>query len=107
MDGMATVRALKRIRGAGFTLTVEDDRLVVEPLSSLSDAQQQFIRAHNVALVAWSGDVSQLSARLGVCEKALTARESVIHGFRGVRGVRGVSPQPRTETVRSVRKSIR
>ena len=27
-----------------------------------------------VSLVAWSGDVSQLSARLGVCEKALITR---------------------------------
>ena len=27
-----------------------------------------------VALVAWSGDVSQLSARLGVCEKVLITR---------------------------------
>lgn len=27
-----------------------------------------------VVLVAWSGDVSQLSARLGVCEKALVRR---------------------------------
>lgn len=31
-----------------------------------------------VSLVAWSGDVSQLSARLGVCEKALTARLKAI-----------------------------
>ena len=31
-----------------------------------------------VVLVAWSGDVSQLSARLGVCEKALTARLKAI-----------------------------
>ena len=27
-----------------------------------------------VSLVAWSGDVSQLAARLGICEKALTTR---------------------------------
>ena len=27
-----------------------------------------------VVLVAWSGDVSQLSARLGVCEKAMVRR---------------------------------
>ena len=27
-----------------------------------------------VSLVAWSGDVSQLSARLGVCEKVLITR---------------------------------
>ena len=31
-----------------------------------------------VSLEAWSGDVSQLSARLGVCEKALTARLKAI-----------------------------
>ena len=27
-----------------------------------------------VVLVAWSGDVSQLAARLGICEKALITR---------------------------------
>lgn len=31
-----------------------------------------------VELVAWSGDVSQLAARLGVCEKALIARLKAI-----------------------------
>ena len=27
-----------------------------------------------VSLVAWAGDTSQLAARMGVCEKALTTR---------------------------------
>ncbi len=31
-----------------------------------------------VSLVAWSGDVSQLAARLGICEKALTTRLKTI-----------------------------
>ena len=31
-----------------------------------------------VALVAWSGDMSQLSARLGICESILTARLKAI-----------------------------
>ena len=31
-----------------------------------------------VELVAWSGDVSQLAARLGICEKALTTRLKVL-----------------------------
>ena len=63
-DPMATVRALKRIRGAGFTMAVEDDRLVVEPLSNLSDAQRQFIRARKAALVALLQDAEAVYAAL-------------------------------------------
>lgn len=37
-------------------------------------SDQKLSTPAKVVLVAWSGDVSQLSARLGVCEKALTAR---------------------------------
>ena len=45
-----------------------------------------------VSLVAWSGDVSQLSARLGVCEKALTARLKSIAHQSGSRLVVNVAP---------------
>ncbi len=75
---MATVRALKRMRRHGFTLRLVGNDLAISPFSSLSDAQRQFIRAHKVALVAWSGDMSQLSARLGICESILTARLKAI-----------------------------
>lgn len=51
-DPFAAMRALNRIRAAGFTLEVDDGRLMVEPLSRLTDAQRAFIRAHKPALVA-------------------------------------------------------
>lgn len=51
-DPMAAVRALNRMRAAGFTLELEIDRLMVEPLSRLTDAQRADIRAHKSALVA-------------------------------------------------------
>ena len=41
-------------------------------------SDQKLSTPAKVVLVAWSGDVSQLSARLGVCEKALTARLKAI-----------------------------
>ena len=64
IDPMATVRALKRIRGAGFTLTVDGTALVVTPTDSLSDAQRQFIRAHKVALVALLMDAETVYSAL-------------------------------------------
>ena len=51
-DPFATVRALNRMRAAGFALSVEDDKLMVEPLSRLSDSQRSYLRAHKAALVA-------------------------------------------------------
>ena len=63
-DPMATVRALKRIRGAGFTLTVDGNALVVAPTDSLSDAQRQFVRAHKAALVALLQDAEAVYASL-------------------------------------------
>ena len=61
---MATVRALKRMIRAGFTLTVDGTALVVTPTDSLSDEQRQFIRAHKVALVALLMDVEAVYAAL-------------------------------------------
>ena len=45
-----------------------------------------------VALVAWSGDVSQLSARLGICESILTARLKAIAHQSGSRLVVNATP---------------
>ena len=46
-----------------------------------------------VALVAWSGDVSQLSARLGVCEKVLITRlKALAQTQSGSRLVVNVAP---------------
>ena len=39
---------------------------------------QKFCTPAKVVLVAWSGDVSQLSARLGISEPILTARLKAI-----------------------------
>mgnify|MGYP007095758244 FL=1 len=64
MDGMATVRALKRMIRAGFTLTVDGTALVVTPTDSLSDEQRQFIRAHKGTLVALLMDAEAVYAAL-------------------------------------------
>ena len=46
-----------------------------------------------VSLVAWSGDVSQLAARLGICEKALTTRlKTIAKTQSGSRLVVNVAP---------------
>lgn len=53
---MAAVRIMNKMRAAGFALSLEDGRLMVEPLSRLTDAQRAFIRAHKSALVQLLSD---------------------------------------------------
>lgn len=50
-DSMALVRAVKKMRAAGFALSLESGKLMVEPLSRLTDAQRAYLRAHRPALV--------------------------------------------------------
>jgi len=49
---MALVRAIDRMRAAGFVLAIENGGLAISPASRLSDEQRDFIRAHKVDLVA-------------------------------------------------------
>ena len=63
-DPFPAMRALNRMRAAGFTLEVDDGRLMVEPLSRLSEEQQRFIRAHKPALVALLMDAETIHAAL-------------------------------------------
>ncbi|HAO31831.1 MAG TPA: hypothetical protein DCQ84_02620 [Candidatus Competibacteraceae bacterium] len=51
-DPFATVRALNRMRAAGFALSLDDDRLMVEPLSRLSEQHRALIEA-GAAGLAW------------------------------------------------------
>jgi len=51
-DPMATVRALNRMRAAGFALRARDGKLVVTPAENLSDAQRAYLRSHKPVLVA-------------------------------------------------------
>ena len=59
-DPFATIRALNRMRAAGFALSVRNDRLAISPFSRLSDQQRAFIGSHKPALVALLGDVEAL-----------------------------------------------
>jgi len=51
-DPMAAVRALNRMKQAGFTLELDGPALVISPADRLTAAQRAFIRAHKAALVA-------------------------------------------------------
>lgn len=55
-DPFATVRAMNRMRAAGFALAVDGESLVVTPASGLTDSQRAYIRAHKAALVALLAD---------------------------------------------------
>lgn len=48
----AALATLRRIQQAGFTLSAEGGRLIVEPGSQLTDEQRACIREHKAALVA-------------------------------------------------------
>ena len=63
-DPFATVRVLNRMRTAGFVLSLEDGRLMVEPLSQLSEAQRTFIRTHKAALVDLLSDAELLASAI-------------------------------------------
>ena len=63
-DPFPAMRALHRMRAAGFTLELDGGRLMVEPLSRLTDAQRAYIRAHKPALVALLQDAAVLHEAL-------------------------------------------
>lgn len=59
-NSFATIRALNRMRAAGFALSVRNDRLAISPFSRLSDQQRAFIGSHKPALVALLEDAKAL-----------------------------------------------
>ena len=50
-DPFAAMRAMNRMRVAGFALELDGPALVVSPADRLTDAQRAYIRAHKPALV--------------------------------------------------------
>ena len=63
-DPFATVRALKRMRAAGFALELDGPALVVSPADRLTEEQRRFIRQHKPALVALLQDAAVLHEAL-------------------------------------------
>ena len=51
-DPFAAMRALNRMRAAGFVLELDGPALTVSPADRLTDAQRAYIRTHKPALVA-------------------------------------------------------
>lgn len=77
-DYMAALRALNRMRAAGFTLTVRDGRLIVTPADRLTTQQDAFLRVHKPALVALLNDAETLyAAHLQAGVTGLAGREGV------------------------------
>ena len=63
-DPFATLRAVKRMRAAGFVLELDGPALAVSPADRLTEEQRRFIRAHKPALVALLQDAGVLHAAL-------------------------------------------
>ena len=63
VNSMALVRCIRRMACAGFTLTIQNNRLEVSPFG-LSEDQRAFIRQHKAALVALLNDVEILHGAL-------------------------------------------
>ena len=64
-DPMALVRAIRRMTAAGFSIRIDEGyRLLVSPLSKLTEAQRGFIRSRKAELVALLADAETLAAAL-------------------------------------------
>ncbi|MBK7542839.1 MAG: hypothetical protein IPP10_15860 [Candidatus Competibacteraceae bacterium] len=64
-DPMALVRAIRRMTAAGFSIRIDEGyRLLVSPLSKLTEAQRGFIRSRKAELVALLADAETLAALL-------------------------------------------
>lgn len=63
-DPFTAVRALNRMRTAGFGLSLDAGRLLVKPVSRLTEPQRAFIRAHKPALVALLMDADTVYSAL-------------------------------------------
>ena len=63
-DPLTAVRALNRMRTAGFVLSLEDGRLMCKPLSQLSESQRTFVRTHKAALVELLSDAELLASAI-------------------------------------------
>ncbi|MBK7542823.1 MAG: hypothetical protein IPI57_13835 [Candidatus Competibacteraceae bacterium] len=62
-DPMALVRAIRRMTAAGFSIRIDEGyRLLVSPLSKLTEAQRGFIRSRKAELVALLADAETLAA---------------------------------------------
>lgn len=69
-DSFAAVRALKRMRAAGFTMKAESGGLAIVPASRLSAEQRAFIASHKAALVSLLNDADTLLASLQAADAA-------------------------------------
>ncbi len=63
-DPMAAVRALNRMKQAGFTLRLDANDLQIAPVSRLSAEQRAYIAAHKPALVALLMDAATVYSAL-------------------------------------------
>ena len=64
LDPFAAVRALNRMRRAGFVVRLADTDLQIAPIASLSDSQRAYLRIHKAALVGLLSDAETLHAAL-------------------------------------------
>ena len=60
LDPFAAVRALNRMRRAGFVVRLADTDLQIAPIASLSDSQRAYLRTHKAALVGLLSDAEIL-----------------------------------------------
>lgn len=63
-DPFAAVRAMNRMRRAGFVVRLTGTDLQIAPVARLSDAQRSYLRSHKAALVALLTDAETLAAAL-------------------------------------------
>lgn len=65
-DPFAAMRALNKMRTAGFAIAVRDGRLTVKPSDRLTEQQDAYLRAHKPALVGLLMDAETVHAALAL-----------------------------------------
>lgn len=63
-DPFATVRALNKMRAAGFVVRLAGADLQIAPVARLSDSQRAYLRSHKAALVGLLSDAETLHRAL-------------------------------------------
>lgn len=64
LEPMALVRALRRMQSAGFTVSLEDGKLLVDSSAQLTTTQRDYLRSHKGELVRLLTDAERLATLL-------------------------------------------
>ena len=65
-DPFGLVRAMNRMAGAGFALSVRDNRLLASPFTKLSEQQRAYLRTHKTAMAEQARNARLVAIRQNI-----------------------------------------